>query len=67
MRTEIGTQSISVLTIDTVLDRLHAAQAGIFSGMPRNDLPRKLETELKTLRHAVHESGELRQWENGRP
>ncbi|WOB26875.1 MULTISPECIES: type III secretion system effector XopF1 [Xanthomonas] len=67
LRTEIQTQSISTATIDTVLDHLHAGQAAMLGGVPRNDLTRTLETELKTLRRALHESEELRQWESGRP
>ncbi|MDV2450511.1 type III secretion system effector XopF1 [Xanthomonas hortorum] len=67
LRAEIGTQSISIATIDTVRDQLHAGQAAMFSGVPRNDLTKTLDIELKTLRHALHESEALRQWENGRP
>ncbi|NIJ93632.1 hypothetical protein FHT12_002329 [Xanthomonas campestris] len=67
LRTEVGTQSVWIATIDTVLDRLHAGQAAMFSGVPRNDLTKTLKTELQKLRQALHESEELRQWENGRP
>ncbi|CAD7713297.1 hypothetical protein LMG31886_05320 [Xanthomonas hydrangeae] len=67
LRTEIGTQSVSIATIDTVLDRLRAGQASMFSGVPRNDLTKTLKTELQRLRQALHEREELRQWENGGP
>lgn len=67
LRAEISTQSISIAAIDTVRDQLHAGRAAMFSGVPRNDLTKTLDIELKTLRHALHESEDLRQWENGRP
>lgn len=67
LRTEIDTQSVSIATIDTVRDELHAGQAAMFSGVPRNNLTETLDTGLTTLRHALHESEALRQWENGRP
>lgn len=67
LRAEIGTQSPSIATIDTVRDALHAGQKAMFSGVPRNDLTATLDTELTTLRDALHESEKLRQWESGRP
>ncbi|CAD0304673.1 hypothetical protein LYZ86_15080 [Xanthomonas hortorum pv. cynarae] len=67
LRAEIGTQSPSIATIDTVRDALHAGQKAMFSGVPRNDLTATLETGLTTLRDALHESEKLRQWESGRP
>ncbi|PPU95382.1 hypothetical protein XpopCFBP1817_08755 [Xanthomonas populi] len=67
LRMEIGTQSISIATIDTVLDQLDDAWAAMLSGVTRNDLTNMLNTELRTLRRAMHESEELRQWENGGP
>ncbi|UOS99657.1 hypothetical protein LZZ50_04620 [Xanthomonas arboricola] len=67
LRTEIGTQSPSIATIDTVRDALRAGQKAMFSGVPRNDLTATLDTELTTLRDALHESETLRQWESGRP
>lgn len=67
LRAEIGTQSPSIATIDTVRDALHTGQKAMFSGVPRNDLTATLDTELTTLRDALHESEKLRQWESGRP
>lgn len=60
LRTEIDTQSVSIATIDTVRDELHAGQAAMFSGVPRNNLTETLDTGLTTLRHALHESEALR-------
>ncbi|WP_161959819.1 type III secretion system effector XopF1 [Xanthomonas arboricola] len=65
LRTEIGTQSVSIATIGTVLDRLHAGQAAMFSGVPSNDLTHTLRTELHRLKDVLHDSEQLRQWENG--
>ncbi|MEA9846129.1 type III secretion system effector XopF1 [Xanthomonas campestris] len=67
LRTEIDTQCISIATIDAVRDQLHAGWAAMFSGVPRDDVTKTLDTELRTLRRALHESEELRQWENGGP
>ena len=53
--------------LDAVRDQLHAGWAAMFSGVPRDDVTKTLDTELRTLRRALHESEELRQWENGRP
>ncbi|WP_211161764.1 type III secretion system effector XopF1 [Xanthomonas campestris] len=67
LRTEIGTQSVSIATVGTALDRLRAGQASMFSGVPSNDLTHTLRTELQRLKDVLHDSEQLRQWENGRP
>ncbi|KTF37397.1 type III secretion system effector XopF1 [Xanthomonas vesicatoria] len=67
LRVDIGTRSISIATIDSVRARLRAGHADRLSGVPRNDLTKTLDSELKTLKHALQGSEELRQWENGRP
>ncbi|MCC4608434.1 hypothetical protein LL967_11190 [Xanthomonas campestris pv. zinniae] len=67
LRTEIGTQSVSIATVGTVLDRLRAGQAAVFSGVPSNDLTDTLRTELQRLKDVLHDSEQLRQWESGLP
>ncbi|MCL1552715.1 hypothetical protein M3O57_12310 [Xanthomonas nasturtii] len=67
LRAEIAAQSVSIATIDTVRTGLHDGWKEMFSGVQRNDVTSTLDTELTTLRHALQQSEELRQWENGRP
>ncbi|AVQ05600.1 TPA: hypothetical protein HH295_10930 [Xanthomonas vasicola pv. zeae] len=66
LRTEIGTQSVSIATVDAVRTELHDGWREAFSGLPRNNDTLALDRQLATLKRALHESEELRQWQNGR-
>lgn len=66
LRTEIGTQSVSIATIDAVRTELHDGWSEAFSGVTRNDDILALDSQLATLKRALHESEELRQWQSGR-
>ncbi|UXA51649.1 hypothetical protein M0D45_12980 [Xanthomonas prunicola] len=66
LRTEIGAQSVSIATIDAVRTALHEGWGQTFSGVPRDEATRALEGQLQTLKRALNESEELRQWQSGR-
>ncbi|PPV07037.1 putative type III effector protein XopF1 [Xanthomonas bromi] len=66
LRTEIGTQSVSIATIDVVRTALHNGWRETLSGVPRNEATQALDNQLQTLKRALHESEQLRQWESGR-
>ncbi|SOO20786.1 Outer protein F1 (fragment) [Xanthomonas citri pv. fuscans] len=66
LRTEIGTQSLSIATIDAVRTALRDDWRDTFSAVPRDALTQVLDNQLKTLKRALQESEELRRWETGR-
>ncbi|MBB4725921.1 hypothetical protein FHY31_004335 [Xanthomonas euvesicatoria] len=66
LRTEIGTQSLSIATIDAVRTALRDDWRDTFSAVPRDALTQALDDQLKTLKRALQESEELRRWETGR-
>ncbi|KGE52197.1 type III secretion system effector XopF1 [Xanthomonas axonopodis pv. vasculorum] len=66
LRTEIGTKSVSIATIDAVRTVLREGWSQRFSGVPRNAAMQALDGQLQTLKRALHESEELRQWQSGR-
>ncbi|MBV6810960.1 hypothetical protein KWH19_14475 [Xanthomonas campestris pv. pennamericanum] len=66
LRTEIGTQSVSIATIDAVRTALREGWGQTFSGVPRDASTQALDGQLQTLKRALHDSEELRQWQSGR-
>ncbi|WP_372184011.1 type III secretion system effector XopF1 [Xanthomonas axonopodis] len=65
-RTEIGTQSVSIATIDAVRTALREGWSQTFSGVPRDAATQALDGQLQTLKRALHDSEALRQWQSGR-
>ncbi|MBV6807648.1 type III secretion system effector XopF1 [Xanthomonas euvesicatoria] len=66
LRTEIGTQSVSIATIDAVRTALREGWSQTFSGVPRDAATQALDGQLQTLKRALHDSEALRQWQSGR-
>ncbi|KHS36106.1 type III secretion system effector XopF1 [Xanthomonas phaseoli pv. phaseoli] len=66
LRTEIGRQSVSIATIDAVRTALREGWSQTLSGVPRDAATQALYGELQTLKRALHDSEELRQWQSGR-
>lgn len=66
LRTEIGTQSVSIATIDAVRAALREDWSETFSGVTRDAATQALDGQLQTLKRALHDSEELRQWQRGR-
>lgn len=66
LRTEIGTQSVSIATIDAVRTALREGWSQTFSGVPRDAATQALDGQLQTLKRALHDSKALRQWQSGR-
>lgn len=66
LRTEIGTQSDSIATIDAVRTALREGWSQTFSGVPRDAATQALDGQLQTLKRALHDSEALRQWQSGR-
>jgi hypothetical protein len=66
LRTEIGAQSVSIATIDAVRTALHEGWSQTLGGIPRDEATQALEGQLQTLKRALNESEELRQWQSGR-
>lgn len=66
LRTEIGTQSLSLATIEAVRTALRDHWRQTSSALPRDALTQALDERLKTLKRALQESEELCRWEPGR-
>lgn len=66
LRTEIGTQSVSIATIDAVRNALREGWSQTFSGVRRDAATQALDGQLQTLKRALHDSEALRQWQSGR-
>lgn len=66
LRTEIGTQSLSLATIEAVRTALRNHWRQTSSALPRDALTQALDERLKTLKRALQESEELCRWETGR-
>ncbi|MDS0759863.1 hypothetical protein N5947_05315 [Xanthomonas citri pv. punicae] len=66
LRTEIGTQSLSIATIEAVRTALRNHWRQTSSALPRDALTQALDERLKTLKRALQESEELCRWETGR-
>lgn len=66
LRTEIGTQSLPIATIEAVRTALRNHWRQTSSALPRDALTQALDERLKTLKRALQESEELCRWETGR-
>ncbi|WP_019304480.1 type III secretion system effector XopF1 [Xanthomonas oryzae] len=63
---EIGAQSVSIATIDAVRTALREAGSQTSRAVPPDAATQALDDQLQTLKRALHDSEELRQWQRGR-
>ncbi|MGS0601246.1 type III secretion system effector XopF1 [Xanthomonas oryzae pv. oryzicola] len=63
---EIGTQSVSIATIDAVRTALREKGGQTSRAVPPDAATQALDVQLQTLKRALHDSEELRQWQSGR-
>ncbi|MGS0575195.1 type III secretion system effector XopF1 [Xanthomonas oryzae pv. oryzicola] len=63
---EIGAQSVSIATIDAVRTALREEGGQTSRAVPPDAATQALDGQLQTLKRALHDSEELRQWQSGR-
>lgn len=63
---DIGAQSVSIATIDAVRTALREEGGQTSRAVPHDAATQALDGQLQTLKRALHDSEELRQWQRGR-